>query len=98
MSQHAPREAGRVSRALDALRATLLTPIGIGFFTLLCLVAADLRRLAEIEPGYGFLRWNLFLAWIPLVLAYAIAWAARRKPAWPALPLLALGWIVFLPN
>ena len=83
---------------LDAVRATLLSPIGIGFFTALCLVGNDLRRFAQIEPGYGFLSWNLVLAWIPLVLAYGIAWAAKRELAWPALPVLALAWIVFLPN
>ena len=41
---------------------------------------------------------NLFLAWIPLGLAYAIAWAARREVTRPALPLLACAWILFLPN
>src|SRR5450432_2602963 len=98
MAQLAPVQAGSVARVLEALRAGLLSPIGIGFFTAVCLVAADLRRFADVEPGYGFLRWNLFLAWIPLVLAYAISWAARRELARPALPLLALGWIIFLPN
>jgi uncharacterized membrane protein len=99
MSQRPPVAAATSRpRALDALRAALLSPIGIGFVTALCLVAADLRRFAEVEPSYGFLRWNLFLAWVPLVLAYGIAWAARREVTWPALPLLALGWIVFLPN
>jgi uncharacterized membrane protein len=98
MAQRPPIAAVSRPRALDTLRAALLSPLGIGLVTALCLVAADLRRFAEVEPSYGFLHWNLFLAWIPLVLAYAIAWAARREITRPLLPLLALGWIVFLPN
>jgi uncharacterized membrane protein len=99
MSQHAEIEAGRVSRAFDALRATLLSAIGIGFFSACCLVAAAPSRFADVEgPGYGFIGWNLFLAWIPLILAYALSWAAERRAARVALPVLAAAWIIFLPN
>ena len=98
MSQSAPSPAPPLARALDAARAVLLSPFGIIVVSLLTLIVADLRRYAEVDPGYGFLRWNLFLAWVPLVLAYAVSWAARRRLARPALPLLALAWIVFLPN
>jgi len=98
MLQRTPPAIHRASRALEAVRAVLLSPIGIGFFSAACLVAADLRRFAEVEPGYGFLRWNLGLALVPLLLAYVIAWAAGRRWAWPALPFLAALWIVFLPN
>jgi uncharacterized membrane protein len=98
MSERAPAGAAATTRALDALRTGLLSPVGIGFFTALCFVAGDLRRFAGVEPGYGFLSWNLFLAWVPLVLAYALVWATRRRIAWPALPFIAAAWIVFLPN
>jgi uncharacterized membrane protein len=98
MAQRAPVEPSQGSRGFDGLRLALLSPVGIAFVTVLSLVAADVRRFADVEPGYGFLRWNLFLAWIPLVLAYAIAWAVRREATWPALPLLVVVWIVFLPN
>ena len=42
--------------------------------------------------------WNLFLAWIPFVLALALYDGARRGAS--TTPLLALGgvWLVFLPN
>jgi uncharacterized membrane protein len=80
-----------------AVRAALLSPIGIGIFTVCCLVAAELRAHAGIWPDYPFVRWNLFLAWIPLVLAYAVSWAAKRD-AWVVLPTIAAAWIVFLPN
>lgn len=98
MTQRAPVQPSRVARRFDALRVALLSPVGIGCVTVLCLLAAEFRRFAGVEPGFGFLRWNLLLAWIPLVLAYAIAWAVRRQATWPALPLLAVAWIVFLPN
>ena len=98
MSERVPGEPGPASRALDATRAALLSPLGIGFFTLVCFVAADLRRYAEIEPGYGFYRWNLGLALVPLGLAYLVSWAARHELTWPALPVLGLAWIIFLPN
>jgi uncharacterized membrane protein len=42
--------------------------------------------------------WNLFLAWIPLVLALIVYDGARR--GWPAgtLAAVGLGWLLFLPN
>jgi len=46
---------------------------------------------------YGFLVWNLFLAWVPWALALAVEQAVRRD--WKALALpLMLGWVLFLPN
>jgi uncharacterized membrane protein len=85
-------------RALEVLRATALSFPGVAFASALCLVAADVRNMAEIDPGYGFFRWNLFLAWITVVLAYGISWAAKRELSWPLLPVLGVAWIIFLPN
>jgi uncharacterized membrane protein len=93
-----PREAGLLARRLEAVRIATLSPAGIGVVTALFLVAADIRRRAGVEPPYGYLVWNLFLAWIPLVLAYAVSWAACGKITRLALPVLAIAWIVFLPN
>ena len=99
MSERAEIGAGRVSRAFDALRAALLSLTGIGFFTACCLVAAALCRVAQVEPGYGFIRWNLFLAWIPLILAYTLSWASEhRVPLGRLSRCCAAAWIVFLPN
>ncbi len=98
MSQRASSPGRPLTRAFDAVRFVLLSPVGIGFFTLVTWIAAEIRRSAEVDPGYGFLRWNLFLALVPLALAYAVSWAARWQLTQPALPLLAIGWIVFLPN
>lgn len=50
------------------------------------------------RPTFGFLGWNLFLAWLPYLLALAIAAAHARgvRSGW----LVALGvpWLAFLPN
>jgi uncharacterized membrane protein len=51
---------------------------------------------------FGNIAWNLFLAVIPVALAYLLAWGLggkRRRimPAWIAAP-LAIAWLAFLPN
>lgn len=98
MSQRAPANAGRIVRLVDGVRAALLSPFGIAFVVVGCFVAADVRRYLETDPDYGFFRWNLGLACVPLGLAYLISWAARRPAAQALLPALGLAWIVFLPN
>ena len=52
------------------------------------------RWLHTGSTGYAFLLWNLFLAWLPL----GLAWAATRtqRGSWQA-PLLVL-WLLFFPN
>jgi uncharacterized membrane protein len=62
-------------------------------------VAALLARWAYGDPGaYGFLPWNLFLAWIPLVAAVTVYdWARRGTKLLHLLPLAAI-WLAFLPN
>jgi uncharacterized membrane protein len=83
---------------LDGVREVLLSPFMLGILVIGCLVVIDWHQTNHIYPWYGFLRWNMFLAVVPLVLAYALAWAARRDWALFAVPFLAFAWIVFLPN
>jgi uncharacterized membrane protein len=43
--------------------------------------------------------WNLFLAWIPFMLAYfahAVSW--RRRTLYLVMPLVAFLWLIFFPN
>lgn len=51
--------------------------------------------------GWGdwYLIWNLFLAWIPMVLTYALLAHTRHKPwsSWTGIG-LTLAWLIFLPN
>lgn len=93
-----PPDARSTLRGLALVRTAAISPAGIALLTVCCLVAAELRRSAQLDPGYGFLRWNLFLAWVPFVLAYALAWASRRGATAVAVPMLAACWIAFLPN
>jgi uncharacterized membrane protein len=98
MTAPRPDRPTRAARMLDGVREVLLSPFLLGILVIGCLVAIDWREGAHIYPWYGFLRWNLFLAVVPLVLAYALAWAARRDWATLAVPLLGLAWLLFLPN
>ena len=60
--------------------------------------AVTIRVFAFHSLDLANLDWNLFLAWIPFVLALALYDAARRRASTTLL--LALGgvWLVFLPN
>jgi len=57
-------------------------------------------RMAYSDSGrYGGLVWNLFLAWIPFVLAYlayALSW--KRILLYIAIPVFAFLWLIFFPN
>ena len=65
--------------------------------SLLSLSLLELRMLVRGDGKYSFLAWNLFLAWIPLVLAVvAVAlWRSDRRIS-AALPLIL--WLLFFPN
>ena len=93
-----PVESGRSAHALEALRAVILSPLFIAFLTAVCVAVRALRTQADIGPHYAFVGFNLFLAWIPLGLAYGLSYSARSKLTWIALPPLAVLWIIFLPN
>jgi len=77
----------------------------IAVFTLLnlaCAVCIGLvvARVAYSESGRRIdLVWNLFLAWIPFILAYiahAVSW--RRIWLYLVIPILAFLWLIFFPN
>ena len=59
-----------------------------------------LARLAYSDSGRHLgLIWNLFLAWIPFMLAYfahAVSW--RRATLYLVMPLIAFLWLIFFPN
>ncbi len=68
-----------------------LSVVSIGFF------AAGVLRSGSFADWY--LIWNLFLAWIPLLLAYLLVQQVRHQSwsSWPAIG-LSLAWLLFLPN
>lgn len=57
------------------------------------------RVIATGSYHLAFLNWNLFLAWVPLVLAWWLK-VTLRKQRWvsPKPLILSLLWLVFLPN
>ena len=66
--------------------------------TLLVFAMVAVRVIYSGSPHYGALVWNLFLAWIPCVLALAVYDGYRRGAA--RFPLIAGGvlWLLFFPN
>jgi uncharacterized membrane protein len=46
----------------------------------------------------AFMPENLALAWLPLLFAAALYWSHRKGAPWPVIALLAVPWLLFLPN
>jgi uncharacterized membrane protein len=48
---------------------------------------------------YGFLTWNLFLAWIPFIISYFThTLTVKRKWIYVVIPVAAFLWLIFFPN
>jgi uncharacterized membrane protein len=71
--------------------------IAMALASTLCLTMVDVRIRYSGELFYGFMGWNLFLAWIPLGLALLCRWAAFSGRRRTSLALSAL-WLLFFPN
>ena len=56
------------------------------------------RFLWTGHTEYRFLVWNLFLAWVPYVIAVAIRWRHAREARTLSLVPLFVLWLGFLPN
>lgn len=85
------RAIGPMSSRARRVSASLLGLSGLS----LALLAV--RMLVLGDSTYGFLAWNLLLAWIPLLLAVAIAgmWRPGRRIS---VALLLVLWLLFFPN
>jgi uncharacterized membrane protein len=70
----------------------------LGYSSVLC-VSLEIMRI-EWSSGiaYVFLVWNLFLAWIPFLLALLLAGAVEKKAPKYFLVLLFCCWLLFFPN
>ena len=70
--------------------------LGLSALSLLFLAVASVWN-DKFSDGY--LVWNLFLAWIPLGLAYGLVTLLKRQAwsSWPGIG-LSLAWLLFLPN
>lgn len=70
--------------------------LGASFVSVMLVLA---RMVYSDTQQYRGLIWNLFLAWIPFLLAYG-AYALSWKRLWlyVAIPLFAFLWLIFFPN
>ena len=74
----------------------------IGLLSIASLISVTLFRLRTMMSGtedYAFLIWNLFLAWLPLVMSYmASSFASKRRFVAITVPIAAMLWLLFFPN
>ncbi len=66
--------------------------------TVLCFILFRIRIMLSDSTDYVFLVWNLFLAWIPLGMAYVVSFAKKRRYVLITVPLAAALRLLFLPN
>lgn len=71
--------------------------------SLLCLLLLVVREAQVGDARYRFLLWNLFLAWLPLVVSMLAVGAGRVLDGLSAtrgvvLTLLGIGWMLLYPN
>ncbi len=71
---------------------------GLAVASALCILFELLRELHYGDRDYRFLLWNLFLAWIPVLLALRIYDRYRDGAGLARLAPLAALWLLFLPN
>ncbi len=67
--------------------------------SLICLALVGARITVSDSGRYAGLVWNLFLAWIPFLLAYAaytLSWS--RRWLYIVIPVTAFLWLIFFPN
>lgn len=83
---------GRLSARNQFILALLFSSlVGTALFTFSALRSHSL--------DYGYLLWNLFLAWIPIVISTRLVHVLHRKlwSSWEAL-FTSIAWLIFLPN
>jgi len=93
--------AGTATDFLDLRRRSGLALLALlAAASVMCLAMIAARVWFSGTGDYGFLIWNLLLAWIPLVFAIvaSAAAASRRLVGWLVLTLSALVWLLFFPN
>lgn len=73
--------------------------LAMSFASAVCVALVLARIVWTGKIRYGFLAWNLFLAWLPLLFALLARGNYRdgERPAWRFLGLSA-AWLLFFPN
>ncbi len=84
------------ARRWSRRRLATLAVLGVGTLYALAMLAA---RIAYADTQmFRFLGWNLFLAWLPLVLALWLDERERRGSGRLMLAGVAMAWLAFWPN
>jgi uncharacterized membrane protein len=82
-----------------SLARTLVAPAPLGIASLGCLALLAIQERVPGTAYLDFLSWNLFLAWVPLVLAIAAGVLQRAgSTARVAAAACAAAWLAFFPN
>jgi uncharacterized membrane protein len=76
----------------------VLTLAGFVAASVACVGLVLVRIVHTGVPNFVYLGWNLFLAWVPFLLALALYDGHRRGRSAPALVTLGVAWLVFFPN
>jgi uncharacterized membrane protein len=81
------------------MRARVWLPVTALFgASVWCVVLVLARRSLYGPGGFRYLVWNLWLAWVPLLVALLLYAAYRRRHTVAELLALGAAWLVFLPN
>ena len=88
---------------LERLRASfsdrrIAVSASLAGLSLFVLGMLAVRMLYTGTSVHGWLAWNLFLAWIPFLLALLLYERARAGASWRVLAPLGLLWLAFFPN
>ena len=73
----------------------------LGGISLLCVLLIVARIIRMEEETFRFMLWNLFLAWLPLIVSLLTMQAALRlrgSVRFPILAILGVGWLLLYPN
>jgi uncharacterized membrane protein len=80
-------------------RETAIPALSLVFASGVCVALVCARILWTGNVRYSFLIWNLFLAWLPLLLALAVYEKHRNHATLtPGVLGLATAWLLFFPN
>ena len=87
------------SLKLGFKRETFMPMLAMTFASVVCVAVVIVRIAWTGKLRYGFLAWNLFLAWLPLVFALLARdnYRAGEKLGWRFIGFSA-AWLLFFPN
>jgi len=83
---------------MSSSRRRLATILGLFAASLFCIALVVVRNMHSSDVNFRYLIWNLFLAWIPFVLAIFVYDRWRRRRRGVLLFVLGVLWLLFFPN